>query len=660
MSHSRNKVLLGAVLQQAGLVSAEGIKQALKQQALNNNSPRIGEILTKQGHIDFKTADFFAERWSDLVLENPKQPIGQYLEQAGLLNKEQIQKILDEQKQTKLKFGELAIAKGWLKQTTVDFFLRYLTPVSSAKSEANSGFFAPEFSLGSINETVKTTKQPKPTNRLKDPQQIHESFLEIKFKLLKLEDRHAYSEQILARVLLWTGGQSFLTQKLFKLISENSSTLVPDREIEQIDYLVQTRIIDHWSNNQLKEHFLTIEDRLLHNQQCEPRKLLQLYQQILSETIFIDNSKEQQELLNMGLVVKQQNQLVVANRIYQSVFSLSWVTNKLTNQTSQSNLPTAAINNSGKVVSPSPNQKGKDSFWQLKNILLLLASMGLLWVLFNNIGKRIVVRLAFDRGNELLQKKSFEQAIAEYNRLLNIDSNYYQAWTNRGYALAQLQRYQEMRQSCSTATIIKPKAVDAWNCQGEALHNLQREDEAIVAFDRAIALEQTEPIFLINKSESLRALGKNEESLTVIKEAIRLLEEAEAIEGQASVSGELAVALTFLGNRYRRKEQYELAVDTYNRALEYSSNYFPARINLGVVLSQGERYQAAQDVFENILDSNDLTPAQQGQTWFYLGKTLCKSQQTGAGIAALEQAMKLQPDYEIAAQARKQCTSDEI
>lgn len=136
MSHSRNKVPLGIVLQQAGLVSAEQVKQAPKQQA-QDRSQKIGKILADRGYIDPQTADFFAERWFNLVEEKPKQPRGQYFRQAALLSTERIQIILHEQKQTKLMFGKLAISKGWLRQTTVNFFLRHLILGSSAKSEVD-------------------------------------------------------------------------------------------------------------------------------------------------------------------------------------------------------------------------------------------------------------------------------------------------------------------------------------------------------------------------------------------------------------------------------------------------------------------------------------------------------------------------------------------
>jgi len=360
----------------------------------------------------------------------------------------------------------------------------------------------------------------------------------------------------------------------------------------------------------------------------------------------------------MGLVVRQQSKLILANRIYQSVFNLSWVT-KLLNQQAQTNtlvqvFPGTAHNSS--AIPTTSTVEDKNSWFKFKNILLLLTLIGLMTVFWNNIAKRINVRVAFQTGNELLKQKSFNEAIVQYNRLLNINSNYFQAWTNRGYALAGLQKYQEMGESCSTATIINPTAVYAWNCRGEALHNLQRYPEAIAAFDQAIALNKADPIFLINKSESLRALGNNEAAITVIEKAIKVLEEIEALKGKESISGEFAVALTFLGNGYRKKKQYEQAVTAYQRAVTYATNYFPAHIGKGMTLIKAGRLQEAQREFEGMLNNSQLTEAQQAQTWFHLGKARCKSEQYALGVAAFERAIKLQPDYRIAEEAKRQCS----
>jgi tetratricopeptide (TPR) repeat protein len=663
VSYSRNKVSLGAVLQQAGLISAAQVQQALKQQQQTNNNLKLGEILARQGRINSKTADFFAEQWFNLP-KQPKQPIGQYLKQAALLNESQIQAILNEQKQTQQKFGELAIAKGWLKQTTVDFFLRYLNsdlPQSNVVEIPVAAVINSDISdriMGHDNSKIANrASQLKSTEQLEYSQKIHEGFLQIKRKLLKIEGQETYSEQILNQVLIWSGGQSFLTQKLFQLLSKNSESLILNQEAKQIDYLVETKVLHDWENNELGAHLKTIKDRLLNNQHCHRDRLLRLYQQILTETVLIDKSIAQQELLNMGLVVKQQNNLTVANPIYKSVFNLSWATRELNQQSSLNSLhkPTISQDKNHTMLGGTSPQNNY-GFFKLKNILLLLTLIGLLTIFFNNLAKRMTVRLAFQKGNELLKQKSFDEAVAQYNRLLKLDSNYFQAWTNRGYALAGLQKYGQMRESCSTATIIEPTAVYAWNCQGEALHHLQLDEKALVAFDRAIALDQSDPIFLINKSESLRALGKNEKSLTVIEEAIEVLEQIKAIKGQESISGEFAVALTLLGNGYRQKDRLQDAIDAYEEAVTYSANYFPAQIGKAIVLSQTKLYQEAQEEFEQALENPQLTKAQQAQTWFYLGKTLCQSEQNSLGINAFERSLKLKPDYEIAAEAKNQCS----
>ena len=667
MSHSQNKVPLGKILQQAGLVSANQVKHALEQQRLTNNKLKIGEILAIQEIIDSETANFFDKHWSRLIVDKAQQPIGQYFKQAGLLSEQQIQVILDEQKYTNSKFGELAIAKGWLKQSTVNFFLRYLKPESLTEEELMS--FKDEKSVMINGNNDQITQKPgaaislnkpasKSTEQLDYSQKVHAGFLEIKRKLLKIESQKEYSERTLDRVLFWTGGQSFLTRKLFEFLAENTNHLDHQTEDEQIDNLVQTQIINDWENNHLRLHLQTIQERLLHNDQCQPLKLLAVYQQIITEIVLEDQSQEQQELLNMGLVVRQQGRLVVANAIYQSVFNLSWVTQEL-NQLTQPHRGVSVVpeivQNSSDTLTTAP-AKPKNNWFKFKNIFLLLILMGLLTIFLNNISKLLKVRFAFQTGNEFLKQKSFAKAIVEYNRLLNINSNYFQAWTNRGYALAGLKKYEEMGESCSTATIINPTAVYAWNCRGEALHNLQRYPEAIAAFDRAISLNQTDPIFLINKSESLKALGREEASITVIESAIQVLEEMEALRGKEGISGEFAVALTFLGNGYQKREQYQDAIAAYERAITYSANYFSAHIGKGMTLIKAGQFQEAQQAFENLLKNSQLTEAQQSQTWFHLGKARCKSGQSASGIAAFERAIELKPDYKIAETGKRQCS----
>ena len=119
--------LLGTVLEQADLVSGAQIKIALLDQS-QRNQLRIGEILALRGWLKPETADFFVEQWPTLLEQEPQQPLGYYLKKAALLDGEQINQILAEQGKIGWRFGELAVLKGWLKPTTLYFFLKHLLP----------------------------------------------------------------------------------------------------------------------------------------------------------------------------------------------------------------------------------------------------------------------------------------------------------------------------------------------------------------------------------------------------------------------------------------------------------------------------------------------------------------------------------------------------
>lgn len=116
---------LGLVLQRAALVSASQIEVALRDRQ-EYKEMRIGEILALHGWVKAQTANFFAERWPLLLKQKWGHPLGYYLQEAALLNEEQVDIIIVEQhlKETRLLFGELVIEKQWLNPITIDFFLQ--------------------------------------------------------------------------------------------------------------------------------------------------------------------------------------------------------------------------------------------------------------------------------------------------------------------------------------------------------------------------------------------------------------------------------------------------------------------------------------------------------------------------------------------------------
>ncbi|WP_019506403.1 hypothetical protein [Pleurocapsa sp. PCC 7319] len=118
---------LGLILQQADLVSSFQIESALQDQ-IRHPDLRIGEILSQKGFIKTETADFFVQDWSKALIQPDKNALGYYLKQAGIINSAEVEVILAVQRDTGVRFGTVAVFQGFLKSTTLDFFLANLYP----------------------------------------------------------------------------------------------------------------------------------------------------------------------------------------------------------------------------------------------------------------------------------------------------------------------------------------------------------------------------------------------------------------------------------------------------------------------------------------------------------------------------------------------------
>jgi tetratricopeptide (TPR) repeat protein len=479
-------------------------------------------------------------------------------------------------------------------------------------------------------------------------------------QLLKLEEKASSPYSVFNEILAWTSGQLVLTQTLSQLLSESTFYIWAGEEAKRVEQLVRENFIDDWETQAVAEPLRVLRQQILENQQCDPIGLLTVYRQILRQgDLPIDDRPEQTELLNLGLIVDCDGRVTVANRIYEAVFNRSWATQELETRLRQSIVETNATHhsdNTTSVITTAERTKKKKTSHSAGAIALtILLGLGIVgtlvlgFALYNYFKAKVL----FEQGNALFSQGKNEEAIATYNELLKHDSNYYQAWTNRGYALARLKDYDNMLKSCTTATIIEPKAIYAWNCQGEALHNLKQYNEAIASFDRGIAIEPQNPVFSINKTESLLRLGQIDNALRSIEWAIKLLKQNNQSDEQALINRELSVAFNSKAKILLQQEKYEEALNAYDRALSSAPNYFAAQQGRGVALRKLSRYDEAIAQFNQLLDASEQTDEQRAETLYYLGLTLRNADQYQEAIAAFNEALALKPDYPEAKEARR-------
>jgi hypothetical protein len=149
-------------------------------------------------------------------------------------------------------------------------------------------------------------------------------------KSLHLETKAASPYSLLKEVFDWTGGHPLLTQQICQIISDSSYFIPAGIEAIWVEKLVQDYVINNWETQPLGAYLKTLQYYLLNKAVCLPITLLKLYLQILEEgEVSTNQSREKEELINLGLVIEQKNKLKVSNRIYQSIFNPDWVKKQL-------------------------------------------------------------------------------------------------------------------------------------------------------------------------------------------------------------------------------------------------------------------------------------------------------------------------------------------
>lgn len=199
-----------------------------------------------------------------------------------------------------------------------------------------------------------------------------------------------------------------------------------------------------------------------------------------------------------------------------------------------------------------------------------------------------------NEGYSLAGKGLHREAIAAYDHAITLDPSNPIFHKNKEKALSALQRQKKVKSSTlglEDAIEQQPKskldyAID-WNNRAGSLFKEGRIDEAIIAYDRAISLDPTHPIFWKNKAKALKAIGKEEES----ESAHELFE---CILAQKSLKiPEDAISWNNKGYSLAEQGNHIEAIDAYNLAIKAHPNFADAWNNLGYSLAELGRIDEA-------------------------------------------------------------------
>lgn len=128
----------------------------------------------------------------------------------------------------------------------------------------------------------------------------------------------------------------------------------------------------------------------------------------------------------------------------------------------------------------------------------------------------------YDQGRDFNASEKYNEAIAAYDKAIELDPDYAHAWNSRGISLRKLERYEEAIASYDKTIKLDPDDAHVWYNRGISLDELKRYEEAISSYDEAIELDSDYVDAWNNRGVSLEKLERYEEALKSYDKAIEL------------------------------------------------------------------------------------------------------------------------------------------
>jgi len=265
-----------------------------------------------------------------------------------------------------------------------------------------------------------------------------------------------------------------------------------------------------------------------------------------------------------------------------------------------------------------------------------------------------------NRGAAYADLGQYEQAIADFDQAIQINPQYAEVYTNRGAAYAGLGQYEQAITDYDRAIQLDPQYAEAYYNRGVAYADLSRYEQAIADYDRAIQINPQDAEAYYNRGVAHYKLGQYEEAIADYDRAIQInpqLAEAYSNRGAAyadlgqheqaiadydraiQLDPQLAEAYYNRGLAYANLGQYEQAIADYDRAIQINPQYVEVYSNRGLAYANLGQYEQAIADYERAIQINP----QLAEAYNNRGAVYANLGQHEQAIADYDQAIQINP-----------------
>jgi tetratricopeptide (TPR) repeat protein len=227
----------------------------------------------------------------------------------------------------------------------------------------------------------------------------------------------------------------------------------------------------------------------------------------------------------------------------------------------------------------------------------------------------------------LYELKLYDDALAHYDRAIQIKPEYAEAWGNKGIVLNELKLHNDALAHYDRAIQIKPEYAEAWNNKGIVLNELKLHDDALAHYDRAIQIKPEYAEAWNNKGVALNELKLYDDALAHYDRAIQIKPEyVEAWANKGIVLNELKL--------------HNDALVHYDRAIQIKPEYTEAWNNKGIVLNELKLYDDALAHYDQAIQ---IKP-EYAEAWANKGVTLNELKLYDDALAHYDRAIQIKPE----------------
>jgi tetratricopeptide (TPR) repeat protein len=229
------------------------------------------------------------------------------------------------------------------------------------------------------------------------------------------------------------------------------------------------------------------------------------------------------------------------------------------------------------------------------------------------------------RGAAYYNKQEYDRAIADYGKALELDPQYVRAYLNRGIAYLNKGENDQAIRDLTEAIRLKPEEAETYLDRGLAYREKQNYDDAIKDFTKAIELAPKSADHYFNRGRVYLAKGENDRAIRDLTEAIRLDPEHHAYH--------------YRGKAYRYKSENDLAIQDLTEAIRLKPEEAETYLDRGLAYREKQNYDDAIKDFTKAIELDGKSAS--GYTW--RGEVYHSKKEYDRAIADCTKAIELDP-----------------